>query len=913
MPQDKLQYRILNEPFKLSSPQIEAVLSKKNRVRVVAGAGAGKTETLTRKIVHLLMEKKASPSSIVAFTFTEKAAQSMKSRVYDRIRYFGGDAVCAQLGDMYVGTIHAYCARLLEDFFGYGGYSILDENQEMAYLHRFGWDLNILSDKSHSQKCQIFRRNLNVVYADMLPRHILKERAEDFAVAIQTYEQSLDDHRKLTFDRIIDITVKELEKHPEKTQHIRYLIVDEYQDINRAQERLIQLLSRNAQLFVVGDPRQTIYQWRGSDDRCFENFVNEKNASVTAGFTIAENRRSARAIVDTANAFAHTFDGVQYDPMVSVRRDDGGAYLVEMRSNLDEARWIAEQVQRYVDEGTCNYKDIGILLRSVNTSGPVFIDEFRRLNIPYIVGGKVGLFRRPEAQAVGKLIAWINGDKGFFQKSRWDFHNQIRGNELLVSGITDWCEIIDDETLLKSLPGKLENWRGNVLDGVFTNFTEMYYDLLSVLGYERLDPDNVNDAVVMANLGRFSTLLTDYETAIMLDGKKRNWEKDLKGFCWFLNSFANSAYEEQPGDDIRNVNAVQLMTIHQSKGLEWSVVFVPAVVESRFPSNLMGRHGTWLMPGDLFGQARYEGDLNSERKLMYVACTRAKDVLVVSYFTTMNGNARSPGVFVIAGPLRDKLQHLSQADLLPLHSLTPSHDSEEVVTYATGELIIYGRCPYMYRMNRMWGYEPGLKPRIGYGRTLHHCLREAADLIREEKLDPITGVAEAVKTHFYLPFAGRGQRAGMKDAAREKLINFAVTHEADMYHIREVESRIEFPLQNATVVGKVDVILHDREGIEVRDYKTSDRVVSRDEAAFQVRLYAQGLSMLGEEVKRGSIAYLDDASVADVSVCPEDLASVVAMAEQRVTGIQNHEFPAQPGENCKNCDYHTICKFSNMT
>lgn len=856
------------------------------------------------------MEKKTPPSSIVAFTFTEKAAQSMKSRVYSRVRLLGGDEICSRLGEMYVGTIHAYCARLLEDFFGYGGYSILDENQEMAYLHRFGWSLEILPDKSHSQRCQIFRRNLNLAYADMLSQDLLKKRAIALATAIETYEKSLDAHRWLTFDRIIDLAVKKLETQPKKIDSIRHLIVDEYQDINRAQERLIQLLSRDAQLFVVGDPRQTIYQWRGSDDRCFENFVTKETASTTDSFLIAENRRSAHAIVDVANAFANTFDGVKYSPMEAVREDDGGAYLVEMHSDLDEARWIAEQIRYYVNNSVCDYRDIGILLRSVNTSGPAFIDEFRRLNIPYIVGGKVGLFRRPEAQAVGKLIAWTNGEDGFFQRNRWDFKNQIRGNALLNSGITDWCEIFSNETILEALPDNLEIWRNSVREGAFANFTEMYYELLNVLGYRHLDPDNVNDAVVMANLGRFSTLLTDYESTVRLDGRKKNWSRDLKGFCWFMNSYANSAYEEQSSDDLSSVNAVQIMTIHQSKGLEWSVVFEPAVVESRFPSSLMGQQGTWLVPEDLFERARYEGDLNSERKLMYVACTRTKDVLVVSYFTTMNGNSRRPGVFVTDGPLREKLEHFSQTDPLPIHSLTRSSDSDEVVTYATGDLIAYGRCPHMYRMNRIWGYKPGLKPLIGYGHTLHHCLREAADLMREKELDPVTGIAEAVSTYFYLPFVNSDRRAGMKDVAREKLINFAVKHEDDMHRICEVESRIEYPLEQATVVGKVDVILHGDGGVEVRDYKTSDRVVSTDEAAFQVCIYAQGLSMLGKSVKRGSIAYLEDASVVDVSVAHEDLESVMAKAEQCVKGIQNHDFPANSGENCEICDYQSICKYS---
>lgn len=126
--------RILSEPRPLSNSQREAVLNENRHIRVIAGAGAGKTETLTRRIVKLLLIDGVDPKEIVAFTFTEKAAQSMKSRIYERLRLFGGDAICARLGDMYVGTIHAFCFRLLHDYFNYGAFDALDENQEMAFF-----------------------------------------------------------------------------------------------------------------------------------------------------------------------------------------------------------------------------------------------------------------------------------------------------------------------------------------------------------------------------------------------------------------------------------------------------------------------------------------------------------------------------------------------------------------------------------------------------------------------------------------------------------------------------------------------------------------------------------------------------------------------------------------------------------
>ena len=135
--------RILNTPSKLSEDQKKAVLSNSRYNKIIAGAGAGKTETLTRRIVYLLAVEEVKPSSIVAFTFTEKAAQSMKSRIYRRVGELCGQDATAKLGEMYVGTIHAYAKRILEDYFRFGNYTILDDNQEMAFLMRHGWSLGL--------------------------------------------------------------------------------------------------------------------------------------------------------------------------------------------------------------------------------------------------------------------------------------------------------------------------------------------------------------------------------------------------------------------------------------------------------------------------------------------------------------------------------------------------------------------------------------------------------------------------------------------------------------------------------------------------------------------------------------------------------------------------------------------------
>lgn len=531
MSKEKILEAILEKPKKLSPDQAKAVISQKKYLRIVAGAGAGKTETMTRRIVYLLLYKDIAPKEIVAFTFTERAAQSIKDRIYKRVGDLHGDNACARLGEMYVGTIHAYCFRVLQDYFGYGDYEVLDDNQEMAFIMREGWSFG-LGDGNYSKNCQAFIQSVNVVYDELLKRSDIRKKDDRFARHLEDYEQKLREHRLLTFGQMTALTVEKLEENPQALADAKYLIVDEYQDINRAQEKLIQLIGKNASVFVVGDPRQTIYQWRGSDQKCFDRFTAEKSISIP------ENRRSAKKIVELANKFAKTFEGTKYEEMSSTRGEDGIVSLVRCKRNTSEAEWITKQIKRLVDEKKlCSYSDIAILLRSVSTSAEPFIDNFKKEDIPYLVGGKVGLFRRDEAQAVGRIFAWM-GDK-FWVEDTYGWSSRSEGEALLRSAIEYWKFTLKVKSVPKNLLKNLETLKENVQSGKNKDFTAIYQDLLIILGFLDFVPEDKLQAAIMANLGRFNELLTDYESSIRRGGTRSDWQGDLKGLCWYMNGLCN--------------------------------------------------------------------------------------------------------------------------------------------------------------------------------------------------------------------------------------------------------------------------------------------------------------------------------------------------------------------------------------
>ena len=904
MEKEQQKEKILSHPKPLSPNQRLAVLSDKRHIRIIAGAGAGKTETLTRRIVYHLIYEEIDPAAIVAFTFTDKAAQGMKSRIYDRLKDMGRDDLRARIGDLYVGTIHGYCYRLLTDYFNYGNHDSFDENQERAFLSIVGKDLGLADSGNYIRNCKNFLETVKVVEGELIPDETLLVDSPGFLEKLNLYKSKLAENKRLTYDRMVSLAVENLEEKPGTLRHIRCLLVDEYQDINRAQERLIQLIGRNAGIFIVGDPRQTIYKWRGSDETCFEDFADVYPDAETIYLT--ENRRSGRDIIGLANAFSDRFETIQYDHIDPTRDDSGIVARMVASSERREAEWIAAQVESYIRRGLCEYCDMGILLRSVSTSAPPFIDVFRDRGIPFIIGGGVGLFRKDEARALGMLFSWL------FEKSYWKLdplksYSIIDGKDLLPYAIRAWKAAVP-----YSLPGgiedRLKTWKNTVLSGEFKHFTEAYQSLLTLLGYLALDPEDANQAVIMANLGRFNTILTDYETAAMLGGNDRDWARDTAGLFEYITGHANGTYDEQIGEDLQGINAVQITTIHQAKGLEWPIVFMPALMSNRFPSKNTGKQKKVMIGRDLFDVARYEGSIEDERRLFYVAATRAKDVLV---FSSFNGQKKDvfESSFVSDLP-RGSYLNLSENDLLPAYTTTKGGDPEDIQTFSAGQIIAYKTCPYAYRLNHIWGYRPGFSEYLGYGKTLHFCLRLASDLIKKQGCSPVNAIETALDDHFFLPFIVSDRSERIQEAARNKLIQFVKERAEDMKQIKEVEARVEFPLQKATVTGRIDVLLHDGNCFEIRDYKTSKDSTTHDDSAIQVQMYALGMSMTGEAISKGSVAYLDDASLREVGVSESHLASAKEAVERHISGIVTKDFKPLPGEQCGSCDYGAICRWN---
>jgi DNA helicase-2/ATP-dependent DNA helicase PcrA len=309
----------------------------------------------------------------------------------------------------------------------------------------------------------------------------------------------------------------------------------------------------------------------------------------------------------------------------------------------------------------------------------------------------------------------------------------------------------------------------------------------------------------------------------------------------------------------------------------------------------------------LFDAQRYEGDAEDERRLFYVAITRAKDALVITHFRKMNKSfKRSQFVDDMLLPTTTKLSDRKPLPKLQVSQTTPS---EEIQTFSAGEIISFRACPYMYLLRDVWGFRGGLNQRIGYGNGLHYCLRRAGELIKNDGYSPISAIATAVDEGFHMPFMGGTAFDDLRTGARNTLLKFAEKFGKDLQKIEELEYRIEYPLQNATITGRVDVIMKDAANVEVRDYKTSDEARTSDEASLQVRLYSLGLRKNGWPVVGGSVAYLEDPRIEEIRTDNQSLADAEEKTSSAIRNIISRRYVPNPSSRCTMCDHKAICRW----
>lgn len=895
-----------------------AAMHRGSHIQIIAAAGSGKTEVVSQRVASLLAEGEAA-ESIIAFTFTEKAATELKERIRERVTARMGAVATDQLGRLFVGTIHAYCFQMLQTYVPrYETYTPLDANQLTNFLYQQSRFIGI-SDLSPAdgtfKNIATFQRGIDVIENELIDVETLP--AGDFKTAVQGYYAALDRYQFMSFGTQIVRAVEALDRSDVRTavtSPLRHLIVDEYQDVNPAQERLIQLLAKphgSADVVVVGDDDQAIYQWRGSSVANIVTFGDRY--PLVEQFNLLTNRRSRPGIVEIANLFAQTISGRIDKQMQPFRIADGPSVALS-RDPGDEgaaANEIAQQIADFHANGL-PYRDIAILVRG-RAAYPALIGALEKSGIPVQAGGRSGLFAQPEPQVFGATYAWISDID--WTATRFGPRQRITLDRLL----DDYCAAFDLANDARSkLSVHLAEWKVAALASKFNeSLVGDFYDLMKLLAVDKWD---LADDLIRNRLGtiaRFTTVLADYEGVAWRSRKDSNNPSEQvggrSGGEWFyknlailMTNYAVASYDDFSGEEGYLDDGVALGTVHGSKGLEWPVVFLPSLVKTRFPSSMSGR--TQNFPNELLGRfdrQRYEGTDADERRLFYVAVTRARDAVILSsYSLTDAGKNRNPS------PFYEEVDnaHANAGTPTSAASSKSATTTDLAITYS--DLAAYQSCPRSYQLKNQLGFMPTIQSELGYGNAVHHTMRVLAERTQATGTVPTAQqVDQLLSSEFFLPYANKAGHREMREKARKLVMRYVKDHASDLLRTWATERPFELYLDGAVVSGRADVIYDNEDGqigrLAIVDYKTSTGGLIDP---LQLQIYTEAGRREGLDVGAAFIHDLGAEHRHDVNIDSGSIAGAEKQILATVDGLHRRDFEPRPDRlKCRQCDVRRVC------
>lgn len=606
----------------LNSQQLEAVLTTEGPLLILAGAGSGKTNVLVHRIAYLIEECNVSPYNILAITFTNKAANEMRDRIIGMIGEKGSR--------IWARTFHSACLQILRFEVEYtdlkDNFGIYDTSDQLSIVKRILKQRNIDADvlKPSSVlngiskiKNKFFDLNEGlkcVTETGTLPEIVIG--------VIEEYQATLKENNAIDFDDILCMVVKLFKTHPEVLERyqdrFQYIMVDEYQDTNKIQYELIHLLAAKYEnICVVGDDDQSIYEWRGADVQNILSFEKDhKNAKI---IKLEENYRSTKKILHLANAVIANNETRKEKALWTQNEEGEPIVYYEADDDRDEGHFIVRQIKDIMNKSDYQYGDFAVLIRT-SSQFRSLEEVFLKNGVPYRIYGGIKFFQRKEIKDILAYLSVlanpndsvnmkriINIPKRGIGEQTW---NKILAFKAEHPELT-LVDVLTDPMLKTSAKVKnaLKAFNTFIENGRIVASEQEMEPLLNYIikesGYinHLYDSDPVAADLTMDNIEEFLSIAKEFDLREM-DYEDRN----LSGF---LEEIALYTDLDQSAE---GVDSVSLMTMHSSKGLEFPVVFVAGFEENLFPHI----------------RAKEEKGLEEERRLCYVAFTRAEDMLFIT-------------------------------------------------------------------------------------------------------------------------------------------------------------------------------------------------------------------------------------------------------------------------------------------
>ena len=967
--------------LKLNEAQERAITHGQGPLLVIAGAGTGKTRVITERIRHLLQsDDTLSGENILGLTFTKKAAGEMKARVVKATGERGKAVTLA--------TFHSFCETLLVEadpqrvmLDKFDHWILLRRNLRRLGLAKYrrladpGQFLNDFVEffsrcQDELVTCEDYQR-----YADglagrleaareTLDQDTLAEHLETVALqqelarAYRASEELLREKKRVSFGSLITGAVGLLERDRELRETLqkkyRYILVDEFQDTNIAQLRLLELLAAPTKNIVaVGDDDQAIYRFRGASFGSFklflERFAGWKQGQDSTPFrvTLTENYRSTPNILRVAmqviaqNAVSADFP----KKVLSPNRPAGEKIrIVELATAEQESRWVAGELERIHVAGR-RWKDFAVLYRQ-HAHRDHLVEELSRRKIPFVIT-KLSILEHPVVKDVLAYLRLIATPYDDIACAR-------------VLGAPAWHLVAAD---LVRLAERARKDKRSIYDILQLPQGQLAFDqsqaaLGQLVEFVSSQRKTLKRSTARKILGSLTEWLEVAQCAKEHDRKyvtrlaefMKEWEpksetRGLPEFIEYLDYYtqaggAVSLEEDRPGD------AVQLMTVHGAKGLEFPHVFLLRVNNRAFPATERSR--VFEFPVELMkeGGPAEQFHIQEERRLFYVALTRAEERLTITTVTEKKGKVP---VFIedilmeptvkrqdvrpmmpkpLSAGIEDRARESGSQNALLFPATTePARifsriadwaeefhpPAAEPLTLSPSAVNGYRTCPQRYLFGYLWSLREGPKAAISFGAVMHTTIKRFVDQLRKGVKLPFDELRRIFETEWNSKgFQDDYQEGEYKKDGLEQLRVFHQGMMAEAPQVLEQEKAFELPLENNVVIkGRIDQInsLGNNRGVEIVDYKTGRPKKDVDaKKDLQLSLYALAVKEILElQPVRLVFHYLQNNQRQETTREAQQLDEAQKMVQQAAADIRAGAFPAKPGFVCRNCAYQPIC------
>lgn len=946
--------------FAPNKSQLEAINSIDGPLLISAGPGTGKTATLVNRYANMVNNHGIKPENILMATFTEKAAKEIVTRISAVIPDF-------DLNDVYIGTFHSICLRIVRDNIASvpglkKNFTLMDDFDQKYFLYqKLSYEFSRLPNFSYLDfgnrgiwdKASILADWLNGLAEEQVDvnRLLCSEKPEFVALgeAKQLYDQLLESTNRLDFATIQATAYKLLRDNEnilQKYQELfEYMMIDEYQDTNSIQERIIFLLSKSLNICVVGDDDQSMYRFRGATIKNILGFKDKFVEGKCKEVKLTTNYRSEPEIIELYNTWMTDYsedffawngyriekkivpcDGKKHKsytpPVLSISGDSVDDWCKNIHEFL-----INLQGKGYID----NYNQVAFLFRSVtNDKAKHLANYLEEHGIPVYSPRSKMFFEREEIKACIGIILHLFSDfeeELLEDDSPWfedmvDYYNEC----LDVA-----YDLMDDDSSLEEWVSyrmkELSDLKGNTDYA----FTRLLYQMFNFDYFkEIIDTDlssGVADQRAIRNLAIMTNILSKFESierVEVISSEKKNWilQKLFRTYFRFLMKGGMEEYQDE--SEYAPSGCVSFMTVHQSKGMEFPIVVVDSLYDSPRKENAS-------ILNEVYDAYSDRNDFEPEEDIKYydfwrryyVAFSRAESLLVLTTPIVSSGRSQAPSKYFSA--LWDSVVPYDTNMDFDEFDFRDVKKSKLKQSYAfTSDISKYERCSLEYKMFRELGFS---EIRVGstlFGSLVHETIEDIHDAILRNETDTVLANLEGWFEQNYqgLVLTEHSYLAPSSKAAAMRYVYNYFNNSRDMWeNIREAEVRLSYPNEDYILNGQVDMLQGQGDTVEIVDFKTGDKPQNMTDAMLQsyekqLQVYAHLVEQkYGVEVSQMKLYYLSatDDPVITFKKDEKRIADMMDEFSGVVHKIESHDFSTRTKDTsiCKDCDMRYYCGKSN--